>query len=255
MLTERLLIIFAFVLLVTGCATTPRHPEELEPGEQDQKILRDGFRWLENHPDDLQARILIGNAAWRLGRHEQAWKIWNADGERIMGVDVRLGQLMVEYALDTGQLQRAEELLAVPAPAENDAEQHRREQELATLKSRKHGAIDAVYRGDKALRQGDMQRAQQFYRRAVEANPLPEYRARLLALNSWVIVTTSGMLADREATDNLNHALELWPGEPVLYLDLVTSRILQNNSRVKSSRNRLLQRREGQKWLEAIPEP
>lgn len=252
--SRHILVLFASLLLLAlGCTHSARNPDSLTAGEQDRQIVREGRQWLEQHPDDVQARILTGNAAWRLGAQDLAWEIWLPDADRIVARDLLLGRLLIEQAQERGELDLAEHLLAIDPPGRSDsAERARRQQQLTSILQRRHLALDAVQRGDRALRSGELQRTIDFYRRAATLDPRVENRARLLAVEAWSSATASGLLADRPAQQKLDSALTMWPGEPVLYLEILTAQTLQWRGREETARNRLEQRAQGELWLNAL---
>ena len=223
------------ILLLTSCTHQQVPLQDLKTGEQDKQILEQGLTYLQMHPEDVEARIFVGNAAWRMGLHDQALKIWLVDDERIVERDVYLGELLIQSMIEQGNLREAEHLLIVKPP--DSIPQSlllERQQRLAQIRSDRIQAADEVQRGDDALLAGEFDRALDFYKRAVDHNPAPGGQARLHAIRAWVMLQTDGAAKSDEIAQALSTALHLDSSPPVLYLDALVQHKLGDGGRVSA---------------------
>lgn len=212
------------LFLLAACASTtpPQNPATLKSVSNDQIILDEGLRWLQENPDDLEARILTGDAAWRLRDSTIAWDIWTYDATRILETDVYLGQLMIKVAVEWRLLDLAEEYIGIKPPESILPEMAKeRELWLARVRSLKIEAFDAVQRGDKELLLGETARAFDFYQRASRAWPRPDHKARLVAMEA-LFESRRGKKGSKEAARTLlGSALSMDASAPVLWIELL----------------------------------
>ncbi|MFH0883242.1 MAG: hypothetical protein V2A56_09680 [bacterium] len=222
-------VLFISAMLIVSCAHVPVNFRDLQTGKEDEGILREGIIWLDQHPEDVDARIFVGNAAWRLGLHDQALEIWGVDEERILARDVYLGELLIQSSIDRGNLRKAERLLSVEPPETIPPDLLlARRQRLAKIRSDRIQAANAAQRGDEALLRGEFQRVLDFYKRAMELDPISGWEARLIAIRAWSLFQANGESAAGEITQMLTRALHLDSSPPVLFLDAMIQRELGN---------------------------
>ncbi len=239
----RYLATFSIAVLLLSCAHTHEKFQDLNAGRDDEAIVREGLAWLEQHPHDVETRISVGNAAWRLGRKDQAQKIWAADDERIVARDVYLGNLLIKLAMERGDLRDAERLLSVKPPETIPPDMgYARRQLLAKIRSDRIDAADAGQRGDGALLAGEYSRALDFYKRAAALDPTPEWNARLQAIQAWVLFHAQGQIAAEQVTQMLATALHLESSPPILFLAAAIQLQLGNREQFQAAREVLRDR-------------
>ena len=212
------ILLIAAIFILSGCSAGRLTVEKQFEAGQYEKALKAGKNYLIKHPDDWMTRRLVGDAAYALGDTLQAYDIYRPAAYIYIVEQPRLGRRLVRLAMERGDFTLADSLLEYEEAFGGSELLRQIHYNLRQVVDQMRiSAVWDVQRGDSAVVRQEWLRAYEFYQRASESYPRPDFLARELCMRAWFLADTTRDMDIAGMEETLHGAMELVPSEPIVY--------------------------------------
>ncbi len=202
------------LFLFYGCAARVIHPGEAYQLEQWTTVVEQGQRWLERNPDDFEARLMTGEAAFALTDTVTAMIVLSPVARDIENTE--LMEAMSLGAVSTGDLYLARELLMTLMRTESSGNIWT--QYLAFVQYMITDARHQADMGDRKFAMQDWSAAVNSYRQALQSHPQETfYQARLNLAQAELLISRRGTEKRSIALEKIELAKNMWRGSSIPY--------------------------------------
>ena len=199
--------LLAGVLWLVGCSSTARHPQKYYDTRNYEEAVSKGRLWLEVHPEDDAARILVAKSALAMKDTSTAYSVIQPLQD---STDPKVQQMVLETAFAEGDLPVARKIISRQAQQKNESP--RLDQQFAIIQRRMADAQRSADKGDRAFQDGNYGEASGHYRSALRDHAAhPVYRAKLKLTQAEILVRNGSASKLPEALSHIETAITLWP--------------------------------------------